>query len=421
MPGELPPPPVNDQPGSFTWMEWYRQLRNYVSTSGSVPWYIINFAGSNITDIAARDHGNLQGLQGGTAGQHYHLTAAQHAALAAGLHNDLAGLQGGSSTERYHMTGAQNTAVSHLTWNSSYGTIDIDMGFSDATQQVGLELYRFCHNETGATIPNGSAVEFDGAHSDHVKIKLATASTTLEPNRVVGITTSDILNGEHGYVTWYGLVHDLDCSGSSVGETWAVGDVLYLHPTIPGKLTKVKPSVPYVTLPMAGIVNNSSTVGVLAVKITPSPRLYYGTFRDTTTQTIGTINTAQTITLNSTDDSSGVSIGTPTSRLVVANSGRYQLEFSGQLTSTSASSKVVYFWYRKNGTNVNNSTRKITIAGAATVAVPSWTYSTTLMASDYVELCWASDSTDVSLTPAVATAFAPSSSSIKITLYQINQ
>ena len=31
----LPPPPVNDQPGSFTWMEWYRQLRNYVSTSGS--------------------------------------------------------------------------------------------------------------------------------------------------------------------------------------------------------------------------------------------------------------------------------------------------------------------------------------------------------------------------------------------------
>ena len=44
----LPPPPVNDQMGSFAWLEWYRQLRNYVATSGSVPWYIINFAGSNI-------------------------------------------------------------------------------------------------------------------------------------------------------------------------------------------------------------------------------------------------------------------------------------------------------------------------------------------------------------------------------------
>lgn len=100
----LPPPPVNDQPGSFTWLEWYRQLRNYVSTSGSVPWYIINFAGSNITDIAARDHGNLQGLQGGTAGEHYHLTSAQVSSLGAGPHNNLTSIQGGSITERYHLS-----------------------------------------------------------------------------------------------------------------------------------------------------------------------------------------------------------------------------------------------------------------------------------------------------------------------------
>ena len=78
----LPPPPINDQPGSFTWLEWYRQLRNYVSTSGSVPWYIINFAGSNITDIASRAHNNLQSLQGGTSGEMYHMTSAQNTALA---------------------------------------------------------------------------------------------------------------------------------------------------------------------------------------------------------------------------------------------------------------------------------------------------------------------------------------------------
>lgn len=77
----LPPPPVNDKPGSFTWLEWYRQLRNYVSTSGSVPWYIINFAGSNITDIASRAHNNLQNLQGGASGQMYHLSLAQYTAV----------------------------------------------------------------------------------------------------------------------------------------------------------------------------------------------------------------------------------------------------------------------------------------------------------------------------------------------------
>ena len=109
----LPPPPINDKPGSFTWMEWYRQLRNYVTTSGSVPWYIIDFAGSNITDIIGRDHGNLQGLQGGAAGERYHLTAAQYASIGLGLHNNLNGLQGGNSTERYHLTADRHSAISN--------------------------------------------------------------------------------------------------------------------------------------------------------------------------------------------------------------------------------------------------------------------------------------------------------------------
>ena len=97
------------------------------------------------------------------------------------------------------------------------------------------------------------------------------------------------------------------------------------------------------------------------------------------------------------------------------------MEFSGQLTSTSASTKIVYMWYRKNGVDVVDSTRKITIAGAANVAVPAWSYSTSLAANDYVELCWASDSTAVSLTPAAATGFCPSSSSIIVSMYQVNQ
>ena len=85
----LPPPPINDKPGSFTWLEWYRQLRNYVSTSGSVPWYIINFAGSNITDIVNRSHANLQGIQGGAAGDTYHLTSAQVTGLTGGAETSL--------------------------------------------------------------------------------------------------------------------------------------------------------------------------------------------------------------------------------------------------------------------------------------------------------------------------------------------
>lgn len=74
----LPPPPVQDNPGSFTWMEWYRQLRNYITQNGSVPWSIIDFAGSDLSDIASRSHEVLQGIQGGTTGQHFHLTLADY-------------------------------------------------------------------------------------------------------------------------------------------------------------------------------------------------------------------------------------------------------------------------------------------------------------------------------------------------------
>lgn len=130
----LPPPPIQDKPGSFTWLEWYRQLRAYVSTSGSVPWYIIDFAGSNITDIALRDHDSLQNLQGGTAGEHYHLTAAQIAAL--GIHNSLTGLQGGTTNEYYHVTNTEYTALTGSTqgtWTPTFTNLTVVSGTGGAT------------------------------------------------------------------------------------------------------------------------------------------------------------------------------------------------------------------------------------------------------------------------------------------------
>ena len=77
----LPPPPTNDATGSFAWLEWFRQLRNYISTVGSVPWNIIDFAGSTLSSIASRSHQVLQSLQGGSSGEYYHLTAAEYASI----------------------------------------------------------------------------------------------------------------------------------------------------------------------------------------------------------------------------------------------------------------------------------------------------------------------------------------------------
>lgn len=81
----LPPPPVQDAQGSYAWLDWYRQLRNYISQQGSVPWSVIDFAGSDIVNIASRSHQSLQSLQGGTTGQYYHLTQAKHQELTNGI------------------------------------------------------------------------------------------------------------------------------------------------------------------------------------------------------------------------------------------------------------------------------------------------------------------------------------------------
>ena len=162
----LPPPPINDQPGSFTWLEWYRQLRTYISTNGSVPWYVINFAGSNITDIASRAHNDLQSVQGGTAGERYHLTAAQHAALTAGPHNSLSGLQGGAATKYYHLTDVEHAALTNSTtgtWVPTFTNLTVVNGTGGATyagryQRIGsLIFYKISITCTGTATTASTA------------------------------------------------------------------------------------------------------------------------------------------------------------------------------------------------------------------------------------------------------------------------
>lgn len=81
----LPPPPTTDQTGSFAWLEWFRQLRQYIATAGSIPWSIIDFAGSTLSSIASRSHQVLQALQGGTTGEYYHVTANKNVELTNGI------------------------------------------------------------------------------------------------------------------------------------------------------------------------------------------------------------------------------------------------------------------------------------------------------------------------------------------------
>lgn len=150
------------------------------------------------------------------------------------------------------------------------------------------------------------------------------------------------------------------------------------------------------------------------------PILHYGAFSDTTLQTVASINTAYAMTFNTTDAANGVSVGSPTSRLVVDNQGVYNVQFSAQLDETSGGTANIYIWLRKNGTNVANTASNVAIQGTAARTVAAWNFIIQLEPTNYIELMWASDSTNTRLLAASATSVWPAIPSVICTITQVN-
>ena len=150
------------------------------------------------------------------------------------------------------------------------------------------------------------------------------------------------------------------------------------------------------------------------------PILHYGAFSDTTLQAAASINTAYGMTFNTTDSSNGISIGSPSSRLVVDFQGVYNVQFSAQLDKTSGGAGNIYIWLRKNGTNVANTASTVAIQGSAARTVAAWNFIIQLEPTNYVELMWATDDTHVRILAASATSVWPAIPSVICTITQVN-
>ena len=150
------------------------------------------------------------------------------------------------------------------------------------------------------------------------------------------------------------------------------------------------------------------------------PILHYGSFSDTTLQTAASINTAYAMTFNTTDSSNGISIGSPSSRLVVDNQGVYNVQFSAQLDQASGATTNVYIWLRKNGTNVENTASTIALQGTSARLVAAWNFIIQLEPTHYVELMWATDTTNARILAASTTSVWPAIPSVICTITQVN-
>ena len=150
------------------------------------------------------------------------------------------------------------------------------------------------------------------------------------------------------------------------------------------------------------------------------PILHYGAFSDTTLQTAASINTAYAMTFNTTDAANGVSIGSPSSRLVVDYQGVYNVQFSAQLDELSGGTANVYIWLRKNGVNVANTASTIALQGTSARIVAAWNFIIQLEPTHYVELMWATDNTNARILAASATSVWPAIPSVICTVTQVN-
>ena len=147
-----------------------------------------------------------------------------------------------------------------------------------------------------------------------------------------------------------------------------------------------------------------------AASITIASDKAYGSFYDTTTQSAAAL-TIKAITFNSTELSYGVSIGTPTSRIVVTRAGIYNLQFSAEISNPSAAIDDVTIWLRQNGVDLTNSAGIVgsppkhgAINGHTIIG---WNYILQAAANDYFELYWITDNGTTQILTYPASTVAP--------------
>lgn len=293
-------------------------------------------------------------------------------------------------------------SAGQLAWSPIDGTIDVRLDYG-VTLQLGQETYARVQNSTGSLIPNGTVVGFAGVGPNNVlSVTPYLANGSTPTLYILGVMTHDLPdNGQVGYCTVWGHVRGVNTSAFNVG------DILYASPSVAGGFTKTKPTAPNNVVPVAAVLSKSATNGEIFVRPTIEQQRYYGVFSyKGVAQGPSAIYTPKAILLDTTDVSNGVSIGSPASRVVVSTSGLFKFDFSLQVESSDASTKKLWIWPRINGVDVPDSNSEITISGAGTVLVPSWSWTLSMAANQYFELMFACESTAMSITSKAATTGA---------------
>ena len=131
---------------------------------------------------------------------------------------------------------------------------------SQVTVNLGQEQIFSAVNGESNTLLNGTIVYVSGARGNQPSIYRASNDFVFDnADRTVGMVTQDITTNQQGYVTTFGLVHDLDT------RLFDEGMVFYLGTG--GQPTIIQPTPPNHVVEMGWVLRQHSNQGVVFVSV----------------------------------------------------------------------------------------------------------------------------------------------------------
>jgi hypothetical protein len=151
---------------------------------------------------------------------------------------------------------------------------------------------------------------------------------------------------------------------------------------------------------------------------------YWGSFWSDVSQNANN-NQIHAMTLNNTDPSSnGVSIGVDSSgnysKIIFANAGVYNIQFSAQVSDiNNPSNSALDIWFRKNGIDIPESNTRVNVDNQNSFVVAAWNFMLQLNANDYVQIMMTSPDSGIILVAVNNLITKPNIPSVIVTVQQV--
>jgi hypothetical protein len=172
--------------------------------------------------------------------------------------------------------GIYNLSTNAITLNPTPATIPTAQGsmyfdegeetlaviLNGTTQRVGEDVFFQIKNQTGVTIPKGTAVRFDGVVGTSGRLLAVPflANGTYTSQYFLGVTSEAILDGADGKAYVNGKVKKLNTNA------YTVGTILYCSRTVAGGFQTTPPIAPNNIISAAVVIAQSATVGKLLIR-----------------------------------------------------------------------------------------------------------------------------------------------------------